>query len=64
MDHKGQRKRRRDALNSLWSRGSLILVSAALSAVLLAFVFYDRPIVSDTQLISYFRSNVSTPTIH
>jgi hypothetical protein len=56
-------QRRREALRCLWSRGSFVLLSVALSAVLFAFVFYDYPIIGNTQIISYLRGAISSPTI-
>ena len=57
------RQRRRDALRSLWSRGSLMLLSVALAAVAVAFVFYDVPITDNTQIFSDLRATVSSPTV-
>jgi hypothetical protein len=58
-----RQKRRRDALRSLWSKESLVLLTAALTAVLLAFAFYDYPIINDTQIISYLRGAISSPAL-
>jgi hypothetical protein len=57
------RQRRREALRSLWSRGSLVLLSVALTAVAVAFVFYDVPITDNTQILSDLRNVVSSPTV-
>jgi len=57
------RQRRREALSSLWSRGSLVLLSVALTAVAVAFVFYDVPITDNTQILSDLRNVVSSPTV-
>ena len=40
-----------------------MLLSVALSALLFAFVFYDYPIIENTQIISYLRDAISSPTI-
>ena len=57
------RQRRREALRSLWSRGSLVLLSIALAAVVVAFVFYDVPITDNTQILSDLRDAISLPTV-
>jgi hypothetical protein len=57
------RQRRREALRSLWSRGSLVLLSVALAAVAVAFVFYDVPITDNAQIFSDLRTAVSSPTV-
>jgi hypothetical protein len=57
------RQRRREALRALWSRGSLVLLSVALAAVVVAFVFYDVPITDNTQIISSLRDAMSSPTV-
>jgi hypothetical protein len=58
-----RQRRRREALRSLWSGESLVLLAAALAAVLVAFVFYDYPIVGATQIMSYLRGAISSPTL-
>jgi hypothetical protein len=58
-----RKQRRREALRCLWSRESLVLLTAALAAVLFAFTFYDHPLMSDTQIISYLRSAIASPSI-
>ena len=44
---------RRDGLR--WDKGSTVLLSAGLSLLFFAFVFYDRPITNNTQVLSYLR---------
>jgi len=57
------RQRRREALRSLWSRGSLVLLSVALTAVAVAFVFYDVPITDNTQILADLRAALSPSTV-
>ena len=57
------RQRRREALRALWSRGSVVLLSVSLAAVVVAFVFYDVPITDNTQIISSLRDAMSSPTV-
>ena len=57
------RQRRRDALRSLWSRGSLVLLSVALATVAVAFVFYDVPLTDNNQILSALRDAVSSPIV-
>jgi hypothetical protein len=55
--------RRREALRSLWSRGSFVLLTASLLAILFTFAFYDHPIIGNAQIISYLRGPISSPTV-
>jgi len=61
--HATIRQRRREALRSLWSRGSLVLLSVALTAVAVAFVFYDVPITDNAQIFSDLRNAMSLPIV-
>ena len=46
-------QRRRDGLR--WDRPSIILLTSGLALLLFAFVFYDRPITDNNQIITYLR---------
>ena len=52
-EYQEMQKRRRDGLR--WDKGSIVLLTSALSLVILAFVFYDHPITNNNQIISYLR---------
>ena len=52
-EYQEMQKRRRDGLR--WDKGSIFLLTSALSLLILAFVFYDRPITNNNQIISYLR---------
>jgi len=56
-------RRRREALRSLWSRGSFVLLTVSLLAILFTFAFYDYPIIGNAQIISYLRGPISSPTV-
>jgi hypothetical protein len=43
--------RRRDGLR--WDIGNTLLLSGALSLLLFAFVFYDRPITNNTKISAH-----------
>ena len=49
------RRRREENLRAMRSPASLLLAGASLAAVLVATVFYDRPITDNPVLISYLR---------
>ena len=52
-EYQEMQKRRREGLR--WDKGSTLLLSAALSLLLFAFVVYDRPITNNTQILSFLR---------
>jgi len=52
-EYQAMQNRRRDGLR--WDKGSTILLSAGLSLLFFAFVFYDRPITNNTTVFSYLR---------
>ena len=52
-DYQAMQIRRRDGLR--WDKGSTLLLSAGLSLLFFAFVFYDRPLTNNTQVLSYLR---------
>jgi hypothetical protein len=58
IEYQATQKRRRDGLR--WDKGSTILLTSALTLLLFAFVFYDRPITDNNQLFSYFRGEQAT----
>ena len=52
-EYQAMQIRRRDGLR--WDKASTLLLSAGLSLLFFAFVFYDRPITNNTQVLSYLR---------
>ncbi len=50
-EYQAMQMRRRDGLR--WDKGNTFLLSGALSLLLFAFVFYDRPITNNTKIFSY-----------
>ena len=52
-DYQAMQIRRRDGLR--WDKGSTLLLSAGLSLLFFACVFYDRPLTNNTQVLSYLR---------
>ena len=57
-DYQAMQKRRRDGLR--WDKGSTILLTSALSLLLFAFAFYDRPITDNSQILSFLRGEQTT----
>ena len=49
----------RDGLR--WDKASTLLLSAGLSLLFFAFVFYDRPITNNTQVLSYLHGLTVRP---
>ena len=59
-DYQAMQIRRRDGLR--WDKGSTLLLSAGLSLLFFAFVFYDRPLTNNTQVLSYLRGLTTAST--
>ncbi len=53
QEFQAMQRRRRDGLR--WDKGSTVLLSGALSLLLFAFIFYDRPITNNPQVFAYLR---------
>ena len=52
-EYQAMQLQRSDGLR--WDKGKTLLLSGSLSLLLFAFVFYDRPITTNTQIFSYLR---------
>jgi len=53
--------RRRDGLR--WDKRNTFLLSGALSLLLFAFVFYDRPITNNTSYLSGITASLEAPEV-
>ena len=60
MDTKNVSERRAENLKAMRSPGSFVLAGGTLLAVLIAFVFYDHPIVDDPVLLTHLRGAISS----
>ena len=60
MNEKNVSEQRAENLRAMRSPGSFMLAGGTLLAVLVAFVFYDRPIVNDPVLLTHLRGAISS----
>ena len=60
MNEKNVGERRAENLKAMRSPGSFVLAGGTLLAVLVAFVFYDHPIVNDPVLLTHLRGSISS----
>jgi hypothetical protein len=60
MNEKNVSERRAENLKAMRSPGSFILAGGTLLAVMVAFVFYDHPIVEDPILLTQLRGAISS----
>ncbi len=62
LDESDMHERRQANLRAMKSPASLLLLAASISAVLLAVVFHDHPIINNDHISSYLRSAATTGT--